>query len=452
MEGTAHVTFTPCSLAAFIITCTFAAVITYSDVEVWPVLLQSIESELKLSDAEMGFIMGPAQTLVFGSCTLFLGFVNDSALLDRRTLLQLCILAFSTATAWAGFSQGFLHLAVSRSFSAFSEAGVMIVCSSLFGSFVHESQRAKAMSVLTLSWPGGAIVGKLLGGNLNEAFGWRNCFFAFGLLGVPIIFAVWMAVPYSKHTQRQAMQVQGAPTGCKAIRPLCATTMNATLTLCSKKPFIHFLFTLAFCGVGLRAKGAWTPAVLQRLYGMTSAEAGNALAGVAMFGLIGSLMGGCLTDWLCLKCGDGWLVRMVSYPNSIGYACFALSLWMPSPQSFLVVHAFGQWASGLGYPAILTLPLALSSKENRGIAAALGSFSVNVLAGLGPWSVGFYSATITEHTEGHNSLATAHSVRTAVAFALFLGVFILALFACSARAMDQLSAQHEQVKYDLTLA
>src|SRR6185295_1310305 len=97
------------------------------------------------------------------------------------------------------------------------EAAYATISPALLSDYFPSRERGRAFSVFYLAIPVGSAVGFLLGGALEQAFGWRAAFYAVGLPGIAMAFLALTAPdPVRGAAERDAV-------------PLVAETIAATL-------------------------------------------------------------------------------------------------------------------------------------------------------------------------------------------------------------------------------
>lgn len=85
------------------------------------VLVEPIKNDLHLSDAMIGFLVGPAFAVIFAIGGVPLGLLADRW--NRKRLILICLTLWSALTAVSGFAQSFLHLVLARMGVGIGEAG-----------------------------------------------------------------------------------------------------------------------------------------------------------------------------------------------------------------------------------------------------------------------------------------------------------------------------------------
>ncbi len=159
---------------------------------VYGILLQSIKEEIQASDFAMGLLGG----LAFSVCYSFMG-VPIARLADRWSrvnVLGIAVAVWSVATATCGIAWNYATLFLSRTMTAFGEAGGSPPSHSLISDYFPLSKRATALAVYAMSVPIGTAIGNYGSGWFNEWYGWRWTFALVGLPGLLVALFIWLTV------------------------------------------------------------------------------------------------------------------------------------------------------------------------------------------------------------------------------------------------------------------
>jgi MFS family permease len=156
------------------------------DRQILAILVPRIKADLRVADAEMGLLYGTVFALFYAIFSLPLGRLADGWV--RTRLLSFSIIAWSGATALAGFANSFAVLALSRLGVGIGEASVQPAGMSLLADIFPRERRGMVTSFMAAAVAlglGGALV---LGGLTADA--WDK---AWPLGGAPLGFKGWQA-------------------------------------------------------------------------------------------------------------------------------------------------------------------------------------------------------------------------------------------------------------------
>ena len=166
------------------------------DATVVNVALPSIQKDLKISDADLQWIVN-AYALTFGGFLLLGGRAGD--LLGRKRVFLVGLVVFTAASLLNGLANSSELLIIFRGLQGLGAALISPAALSIITvTFSEGAERAKAMSVWAAIAVGGGAVGLLLGGVLTDLLSWPWIFFVNVPVGIAVFIASQMRVPESK--------------------------------------------------------------------------------------------------------------------------------------------------------------------------------------------------------------------------------------------------------------
>jgi MFS family permease len=154
--------------------------LNYIDRNVIYALFESIKRDLALTDTQLGWL-GSAYILVFSVAALPFGVISD--LRSRRAVIAWGVTVWSAFTFLSGLVRNYWQLFTCRAAVGVGEAAYGPAASSLVADYFPGSQRAMAMGILASGVSLGGVSGLLLGGYLEELYGWRIAFMTVGVPG-----------------------------------------------------------------------------------------------------------------------------------------------------------------------------------------------------------------------------------------------------------------------------
>jgi len=176
----------------------------YVDRQIVAILAHSIQKDLGLDDAKLGFILGTAFAVLYGVVGVAMGRISDA--LSRTRLMAAGLALWSGMTALSGLAGNFAALAVARVGVGVGEAAANPCSHSLLSDYFPARNRSAVLgSYLVGTHLGGAAAlvfgGMLLQhwstlcgyfpGNACGLAGWRAAFFIVGVPG--LVLAVLIA-------------------------------------------------------------------------------------------------------------------------------------------------------------------------------------------------------------------------------------------------------------------
>ena len=297
------------------------------------------------------------------------------------------------------------------------EAGLNPCAQSIISDlYSQKGRRATAVALFASGTSVGTVVAFLIGGNLDQVFGWQTAFVVVGVPGVVLAALVLFTL---KEPVRGAAD-NFVDTG-KA-PPLWETVK----TLWSIKVWRYMMLGTGFSGTCNACCTVWTPSYLSRSFGMSAAEIGNFTApALGIGGFIGTMLGGYLVDTLRMRNvrWGAWLpsvtLGLCIIPTIMVFTAgssTAAILWLTAPLVLVPTHLACFTAA-----AQSVAPLRM-----RGTAPALSLLiTAGIMGlGLGPQIIGGLSDAM-RASQGEESLRYALLIVAPVAAALASVFFYL---------------------------
>jgi predicted MFS family arabinose efflux permease len=364
---------------------TLTYTLNFIDRQILSILVEPIKRDLAISDTQMGLLTGLAFALFYTALGIPLGRLAERV--NRRSLIAVALATWSVFTALQGLAQSYWQLLLFRIGVGVGEAGCSPPAHSIIADYYPAAQRATALGIYALGIPFGILFGFLLGGWIEQFFGWRVALIMVGLPGLAVALLVRLTVhepPRGQSDQRQA-DSETMPTLVETLR-----------FLRRQKALVHLSLGAALASLVGYAMLAWIAAFMARSHGMSSGELGTWLGliyGIA--GGIGMFTGGKLADHLGAIHARWYL----------GVAAIALLLTVPF--ALLVFTADSVYAALAGLAGFALLSngyqatafaqtQTLAGLRMRATAAAMLIFIMNLVGlGLGPTAVGILSDLLT---------------------------------------------------------
>lgn len=141
-----------------------------------------IMTDLQLTNKQFGLLTGLVFTALYTVVGVACGLVADRW--HRPRLIAGGLFLWSLMTAASGAARTFAHMAGARLFIGVGEAALTPTALSLLSDTFPPRRRAFASGVYYLGVPVGVGVGLLFAAFIGPLIGWRNSFFAMGLIGI----------------------------------------------------------------------------------------------------------------------------------------------------------------------------------------------------------------------------------------------------------------------------
>ena len=365
-------------------------------------LLQPIKQELHLSDSELGFLTGIAFGLFYATLGLPIARWADRG--NRSTITALAIGLWGLTVMSCVFVTNFVQLVAARVAAGVGESGCMPATYSLVGDyFPAAAERTRAMTIYMLAGPLAPFVSFILGGWLNERYGWRAAFFAIGLPGLAVAAVVKLTVTEPRtRTIKSGVAARELPRATEILAALWRQPSSRHLGIA-----IILLFTM---GLGL---SPWYAAFMIRNHGMGTAELGVWLGMIfGIGGIAGTALGGYVAArWF----GDDerGQVRLSAVVLVALVPCFILFIFLPQKHQALIALLPLVMVANFTLGPTFALMQRLVVDEMRATTLALVMLFANLIGmGVGPQVVGVLSDLLVP-VFGNESLRYA---MTAVSF------------------------------------
>lgn len=364
-----------------------AYILSFIDRQILNLLVGPIRRDLEISDTQMSLLMGFSFALFYTLCGIPLGRMADRT--SRRGLIAAGVLVWSAMTAACGLAKHYWHFLFARVGVGAGEAALSPAAYSLIADSFPPHRRATAISVYSMGIYVGSGLAFLLGGlviHFASAQGdvelpvigtirpWQLIFLMLGAVGVMFCLVLLLL----KEPQRQ-----GAGVG----REVSFGEVMAYIKLNRKTVLLH---NLSFACLAFSAYGAasWVPAFFIRTHALDPSEVGfiyGLLIGI--FGSLGIIVGGRLSDWLTARgyrdapMRVGLAAALIALPTFAGYAVDSLPV---------AIAAVGLGCFALAMPFGVA-PAAIQEimpNPMRGQASAMYLFVVTIIGlGVGPTAV-----------------------------------------------------------------
>jgi predicted MFS family arabinose efflux permease len=285
----------------------------YTDRVAIAVLIEPIKKALLFSDTEAGLITGLAFALFYAVLGVPIGRLADSH--NKVTLLIVCFVLWSGATALSGMVTSFTGLFFARLLVGVGEAGCLPASFAIISERFTVHQRPLVISIFHAGGRLGTALGMAGAGIAGQLFGWRMTLIAVGAIGVPV--ALLVALALRGESARQPQKVEKGP----------AVSLATILKVPGFVPLITAISLTSFATYGITQ---WLPAFLVRSYGATLGAAGvwsGATTGVG--GILGTLAGGLAAAYL-IRRNPNWDLWLPAAVYTAAAPLFLLSLFSPT--------------------------------------------------------------------------------------------------------------------------
>jgi predicted MFS family arabinose efflux permease len=357
---------------------------SHVDRQIMGILGQPIKESLQISDTQLGLLTGIMFAVFYATLGMPMAMWADRR--NRRNLISFSVFLWSGMTALCGAAASFTQLLLLRIGVGVGEAGSNPPSHSIIADLYPKEQRATAMAIFGTGINWGILIGFLVGGWINEWYGWRT---AFVVVGLPGIFLALLVRFTLKDPPRGYAEAEG-----KDLPKVTPPPFWSVVKFMLHNPVLRNIIAagalIAFTGY---ASVIWIPIYLVRIHGMGTGEVGTYLAlFIGVGGAVGIYLGGRLADFLAARHGEQWLPWMVAIVSLLGlpflYFCFTAATQTGALWAYALPAALGTVYVAPGFALIQNQ----TPTEMRSVAAAINLFIINIIGlGLGPFSIGFFS-------------------------------------------------------------
>jgi MFS family permease len=354
----------------------------FIDRQLLAILQESIKSDLGLTDGQLGLLAGFAFAVFYVSAGIPIARWADRS--NRRNIVAGSIFLWSFMTAISGFTQNYIQLLLARIGVGVGEAGGSPPSHSIISDIFPPEKRASAMGFYSTGVNIGILFGFLLGGWLNEFFGWRVAFIVVGFPGLflAILVRTTLAEPIRGLNENK-------PSKAKEDTP---DFRQALATLWSRRSFRHMAFAAslnAFCGY---SSASWTASFMIRSHQMSTGELGTWLALISgVGGAIGVVCGGILADKLALR-DKRWYVWVSALAGLISVPFIASIYLADSAYLALSLSVIPGLLHNVYLGSTIATTHHLVGLRMRALSSAVLFLILNLIGlGLGPLLVGLLS-------------------------------------------------------------
>jgi len=305
---------------------TLVNLFNYLDRNVLSALVESLKKDpgLHLSDAQLG-ILPTAFILVYMFTSPVFGYLGDRG--RRPRLIALGVGVWSIATALGGLARSFLSLFTARAAVGIGEAAYGTVSPAMLADYFPAERRGRVFAVFFAAIPIGSAAGYVLGGLVDEHYGWRAAFFVAGLPGLLLAWMTSRLTDPPRGAQDGGVQEKNAQEPVQARKGVSRIRAVIEILIDYARLLRNVPYTLTVLGYAaytfaLGALAYWAPAFLERERGLQHVEATVQFGVIVVAtGFVGTFFGGWLGDRLLPRFRESYL--WVSGASALAAAPFA---------------------------------------------------------------------------------------------------------------------------------
>jgi MFS family permease len=300
------------------------------DRRVFDILREPIKREFSLSDTQLGFVGGPALVLFYSLLGVPVARLADRS--RRVTIMAVAVALWSAIVTLTAAVGDLSQLTLVRIGVGVGEAGFSAVALSLIGDYETDQHRTQAVSNFMLAIPIAALISNLMGGWVNQFYGWR---WVFVIAGVPgILLALLLRGTVQEPPRRLA-------SGTTRDRP---PLWPILVNLWRRRSLRHLIIAQGLANIVANAMG-WVSVFFIRQHHMATGELGSWLAFTDGIGTMAGI-------WL-----SGFMItRFGATDPAIKTRFMAYAGIVVAPVALFVLFSPSKYGALLGY-LLLNVPM-----------------------------------------------------------------------------------------------
>jgi MFS family permease len=350
-----------------------------------------IVDDLELSDTQYGLLTGFVFNTFYCFFGLLMGTLADRV--NRVRLIAFGLIIWSALTAVSGSAKNFYQIGLARLFVGIGESVMTPSAISIMADLFPNEKRGAAAGIYYLGIPFGAGGAFFIAGILGPTWGWRNCFYLLGAIGISAtLFLLALRDPPRGVWDRDSLENSGDGSKHSFIKVL----INIVVILKGSRALIWILLGSIAIHIPIGA-GAFNMIWMQSERGFDESVA--ILYGVysTIFMTIGMLSGGLLSDVYTRHFRGGRarflaLFMLALTPFTVGFR-----FWDPESIFFYIGLSAILIFGGAFFGPAFSLVQDLCPPRSRGVMTAVALVAMNFLGvGSGALILGMSSDIMRE--------------------------------------------------------
>jgi predicted MFS family arabinose efflux permease len=359
---------------------TLVYMVNFIDRQILSILLQPIKSDLHVSDAALGLLIGPAFALFYSVLGVPMAMLADR--MSRRNLIGVSLVVFAVMTAVCGVARQFWQLVLARMGTGVGEAGTGPASQTMISDLYAPAEQSKAQGTYAVGANLGVLVAFSLGGFIAERFGWRVAFMLAGLPSLVLAVLLFATLEDVPRGRSEAL-----------VDEMPAAPLRVTLgQLWASKTFRFTALGACTTCFTIYAVAGFFPAFLQRSHGMSLSEIGLVVALiVGVGGGLATYFSGYLADRMARR-DSRWNLYIPAIAAFIPLP-FAPICFLADRTSWALIAAIPMLSLTAAFigPVIATIQRLVPLRMRATAVATLILVDNLVGLGLGPQFVGMMS-------------------------------------------------------------
>ena len=364
---------------------TLAYTLNSADRTLIAILGSALKSDLKLSDAQLGWLIGPAFATLYAFSGLIIARLDER--FNRVAIISLALTLWSALTALCGLAANLSQLLLLRMAVGVGEAGCTPPAHSLISDYVDSAHRSTALSIYSCGISLGYILSALAGGYVTMHYGWRTACVVIGLPGALVALLIRAFIkepPRGRADPKPAFAAIDSTARPRFLTEFLEMVQVARL-LFRERSRAHMVFGLILASFAAQGSYAFTPAYFTRAFdldytmvGIIAALTGGVTVclGLAAGGFVTDMLGKRSAAWYALVPALGLMAALPLYIAAFLQADWKLSAALLGAAGFFQYLSFG--------PTFGVVQNAVDSRRRATATAMIYVLLTVVCLGFGP--------------------------------------------------------------------
>ena len=381
----------------------FATFLTFFDAITFGMLAERIKHDFGLTDAQLGFLAGPASII----CYFFVGIplARLADIYPRKYVLAAGAAIVGVIISLGGLAQTFTQFVMSRVFLAAGGSAHAPASYSLLADAFPPQKLTRAFALLQFGFIGGTTLGPVIGGTLVVmSAGWgaseflglhiRGWQWILIIMGLPSLLAALLFLTISEPKRLAPNAGDVTPPSNVSIPRKMITFMGfdaAKAIHANGKVFYPMFGALALSAVEVFGLQFWRIPFMIREFGWNEAEIGGALSiTILVASLSGLAAGGVFVEWLARRHKDA-NVRAAFICFSGTTIATITALLIPSAWGSMVAFGFAGFFGIAGAVPQNAAIQRVAPNAMRGQVTAFYLFMFTFFGAMGSFVIGLVS-------------------------------------------------------------
>jgi MFS family permease len=408
--GADRVRFSVAYKRSVVLLLTLAYTLNSADRTLIAIIGQALKVDLKLSDAMLGVLIGPAFATLYAFSGLPIARLAER--FNRVAIISAALAVWSALTALCGIAANFSQLLVLRMAVGVGEAGCTPPAHSLISDYYGPARRSSALSIYSCGISFGYMLSAIVGGYATFHYGWRVACMLVGLPGIAVALLIRWSIkepPRGNSEPGTADATQTPSESRPALRP-GRTRLGDELKemaqvgrmLLFKRPIANMLVGLILASFAAQGSYAFAPAYFSRAFGLDyatigliSAVTGGATVGLGLAagGIVSDLLGARDAKWYALVPAMGLAIALPLYVFAFLQTDWKMSAVLLGAAGFFQYLSFG--------PTFGVVQNVVDSRRRATATAIVYILLTVVSLGFGPPFTGWLIDRLAEFNSSH---------------------------------------------------